>query len=340
MQIWTEEKLDAMLTVPSAALVADMKAINGDIMILGAGGKMGPTLAVLAKNAMNEAGVQARVIAVSRFSDPYAVKLLHDNGIETISADLLNPADVAKLPDIENIVYMAGRKFGTNGQEHLTWAMNASVPTIVAQRFVKSRIVVFSSGNVYPMVKALTGGCTEETRPMPNGEYGMSCLARERVFEYYAKEQGARVATYRLSFAVDLRYGVLYDVCQYILNDQPLPLDMGCFVCIWQGDANEAALRCLLHASADVFKLNVTGPQIVSIKETGLKFAKLLGKEAKFVGEEKPEAFLSNAGKMFQLMGYPTVSVDTLIEWQAEWVMSGGRILNKPTHFEERGGTY
>jgi len=338
--MWSEQKLDEMLTRPSAALVADMKKLDGDIMILGAGGKMGPTLAVLAQNAIAQAGTNARVIAVSRFSDPIAVKLLHDAGVETISADLMNAGQVAALPDVENIIYMAGRKFGTNGQEHMTWAMNACVPTIVASRFVKSRIVVFSSGNVYPMVPAYTGGCTEETRPMPNGEYGMSCLARERIFEHFAKEQGARVAIYRLNFAVDLRYGVLYDICSYIMNDLPVPLDMGCFHCIWQGDANEIAIRSLLHANGDVYTLNVTGPQTVPIKETAIKLAKLLGKEITFSGEPKETAFLSNAGKMFAAFGYPTISVDTLIEWQAEWILSGGRALNKPTHFEERGGTY
>jgi len=338
--MWSEEKLDAMLTVPSAALIEDMKSLNGDLMILGAGGKMGPSLAVLARNAIVQAGVSARVIAVSRFSDPFAVKLLHDNGIETISADLMDEAAVAALPDVENVIYMAGRKFGTDGQEHLTWAMNACVPTIVARRFVKSRIVVFSSGNVYPMVPAHTGGCLEETKPMPNGEYGMSCLARERIFEHFAKAQGARVTIYRLNFAVDLRYGVLYDVASYIVKDQPVPLDMGAFHCIWQQDANEIAIRSLLHASSDVYRLNVTGPQMVPIKETAEKLAKHLGKKVTFTGEPKGSMFLSNASKMFATFGYPSVSVDTMIQWQAEWLLAGGRLLNKPTHFEERGGTY
>ena len=339
-RVWTEEKLDGMLTQPSAALVADMQKLNGDIMILGAGGKMGPTLAVLAKNAMAQAGVNARVIAVSRFSDPMAVKLLNEQGVETISADLMNVEQVAALPEVENVIYMAGRKFGTTGQEHMTWAMNACVPTIVARRFVKSRIVVFSSGNIYPMVPAYSAGALEETRPMPNGEYGMSCLARERVFEHYAKEYGARVAIYRLNFAVDLRYGVLYDVASYIMNDEPVPLDMGCFHCIWQGDANEIAIRSLLHASEDVYVLNVTGPQTVPIKETAEKLAKYLGKKVTFTGEPKNTAYLSNASKMFATFGYPAISVDTLIQWQAEWILAGGRLLNKPTHFEERGGTY
>jgi len=338
--MWTEQKLDEMLTTPSRALINDVAKLEGDIMILGAGGKMGPTLAVLAKNAVTKAGTGARVIAVSRFSDPLAVKLLNESGVETISADLFDEKQVATLPAVENIIYMAGRKFGTNGQEHLTWAMNACVPTVVAKRFVDSRIVVFSSGNIYPMVPAHTAGCTEDIRPMPNGEYGMSCLARERVFEHFAKQYGTKIAIYRLNFAVDLRYGVLFDLCQYIMNDLPVPLDMGCFHCIWQGDANEIAIRSLLHASDAPYILNVTGPQTVPIKETAEKLAKRLGKPVTFSGETRGTAFLSNAGKMFATFGYPTVSVDTLIEWQADWILSGGRTLDKPTHFEERGGTY
>lgn len=338
--MWTEEKLNEMLTSPSDKLVDDVKKIKGDIMVLGAGGKMGPTLCLLAKNAIKKAGIEKRVIAVSRFSDPIALKLLHDNDIETISADLLDNESLNALPEVENVIYMAGRKFGTDGQEYLTWAMNSTLPAFVAYKFRKSNIVVFSSGNIYPMVPLASGGCTEEDKVSPIGEYAMSCLARERAFEYAANQYGTKIFIYRLNFAVDLRYGVLYDVAKKIMDGTPISLSTPVFNFIWQGSANEIAIRGILHAEAPAKKMNVTGPETVSIRYAAIKLGKLLGKEPIFEGTEQGNAYLNNAGKAMELFGYPEVSAETLIKWQSEYILDGGRVINKPTHFEERKGSY
>ena len=338
--MWTEEKLNEMLTAPSDKLVADIAKIKGDIMVLGAGGKMGPTLCLLAANAIKKAGIEKKVIAVSRFSDPIALKLLHDNGIVTISADLLDNDALNALPEVENVIYMAGRKFGTDGQEYLTWAMNSTLPAFVANKFKKSNIVVFSSGNIYPIVPLSSGGCTEDDRVSPIGEYAMSCLARERAFEYAAKAYGTKVFIYRLNFAVDLRYGVLYDVAKKIMDGTPISLSTPCFNFIWQGSANEIAIRGLLYAEAPAKKMNVTGPETVSIKYAAKKLGALLGKEPIFENEEGNNAYLNNAGAAMEIFGYPEVSAETLIKWQAEYILDGGRVIDKPTHFEERKGSY
>lgn len=338
--MWTEERLDMLLTKPSEALISDMKKITGDIIILGAGGKMGPTLCLLAKRACELAGIEKRIIAVSRFSDPIVKKLLQEHNVEMISADLLEPNEIDALPYVENVIYMAGKKFGTNGMEYQTWAMNACVPSHIIEHYKESRVVAFSTGNVYPKVPVYSGGATEATHPEPVGEYAMSSLARERIFEYAAKTYGTKLAIYRLNYAVDLRYGVLYDIAENIMNNRPISLESPCFNCIWQGDANEVAIRLLLHADESIFRLNVTGPETISVKETALALAKKLGKEALFTGEETSTAYLNNASKMAELFGYPTVSINTLIDWQAEWILSGGRSLGKPTHFEERKGNF
>ncbi len=338
--MWTEAKLDKMLASPSTALIEDMKKINGDIIILGAGGKMGPTLCILAKNAIKEAGIDKKVYAVSRFSDPIATKLLQDEGVITISADLLEHGALDKLPDVENVIFMAGRKFGTNGQEPYTWSMNAWLPSLVAERYKDSNIVAFSSGNLYPIVPACSGGVTEEVNPLPTGEYPQSVLARERCFEYGSLQYGTKVLIYRLNYAIDLRYGVLYDIASKVYAGEELSISNSCFNCIWQGDANEIAIRSLLHTSSPAAKLNVTGPETVSVRYAATEFGKLFGKEPILTGEELNDAYLSNAGECFDLFGYPSVCLKQMIKWQAEWIMSGGRILNKPTHFEERKGKY
>ena len=336
----TEERLNELLTTPSDKLVEDIAKIKGDIMVLGAGGKMGPTLCILAKNAARRAGIEKRIRAVSRFSDPIALELLHSNGIETISCDLLDRDSLEALPEVENIIYMAGRKFGTDGQEYLTWAMNATLPAFVAHKFRNSSIVVFSSGNIYPIVPLSSGGCTEDDKVGPVGEYAMSTLARERAFEYASNKYGTRVFIYRLNFAVDLRYGVLFDCAKKILDGEPISLSTPCFNFIWQGSANEIAIRGLLHATSPMTKMNVTGPETVSIKKTAEKLAGYLGKEAIFEGEEGTTGYLNNASRAMELFGYPEVSAETLIRWQAEYILDGGRTINKPTHFEERKGSY
>ncbi len=338
--MWTEEKLDTLLTTPSDALVEDVKKIKGDIMVLGAGGKMGPTLCILAKNAIEKAGVQKRVIAVSRFTDPIATELLHKNNVETISCDLLNTEQLRALPETENIIYMAGRKFGTDGSEWKTWAMNATLPAFVAEKFQKSNIVVFSSGNIYPIVPLSGGGCSEEDKVGPIGEYTMSCLARERAFEYAANHYGTKIFMYRLNFAVDLRYGVLYDMADRIMKGEPISIATPVLNCIWQGSANEIAIRGLLHAESPAKIMNVTGPETVSIQKAAKMLGKILSKEPIFEGEPGNDAYLNDSAEAMETFGYPAVSIRTLIRWQAEWILDGGRALGKPTHFEERKGSY
>lgn len=335
---WTEEKLDGLLAGPSAALAADMKKIDGDIIVLGAGGKMGPALCVLAKKAAQAAGLKKEIIAVSRFSDPAAAEFLDSNGIRRISCDLLD--DIDSLPDAANVIFMAGRKFGTTGDECRTWAMNATLPAMAARRYRSSRIVAFSSGNIYPKVDPRSGGCTENTPPSPVGEYAMSCLARERAFEYASAAYGTAVLLLRLNYAVDLRYGVLYDIADKIIKGEAIPLSVPCFNCVWQGYACEAAIRALLHVSSPASILNITGPETVSVRETALKLGSYLGRDPVFEGVEGEDALLSDASRAIGIFGYPQVPLGTLIRWQAEWIMSGGRTLDRPTHFEERGGRY
>jgi len=340
--MWTEEYLNELLTTPSAALAEDMAKLEGDIIILGAGGKMGPTLTTLAANACKKAGTNKRIIAVSLFDDPYAVALLEKAGVEIINMDMMKPGALAQLPDAQNVIYMAGRKFGTDGQEYLTWAMNTWLPSLVAERFKNSRIVVFSSGNIYPMMRLCDGGADETIAPEPIGEYAISTLGRERVFEYGSHTYGTPVCMYRLNYAVDLRYGVLNDIAQDIINGNPVRISSPVFNCIWQGDANEVALRCLHICESPPSRLNVTGPEIVSVKWAAMELGKHLGIEPII---EEPEimsdtALLNNAAKMCAQFGYPTVSLDQMVEWQAQWLKSGGRILGKPTHFEERKGKF
>jgi len=338
--MWTEEKLDELLSTPSKKLIEDIKKIKGDIMVLGAGGKMGPTLCLLIKKAIDEAEVTKKVTAVSRFSDPIALKLLEGNNIETISIDLLDIEKLNKLPECENIIYMAGRKFGTDGQEALTWAMNSTLSSFVAYKFRKSNIVVFSSGNIYPLVPLSSGGCTENDKVSPVGEYAMSTLARERAFEYASIEYGTKIFLYRLNFALDLRYGVLHDIATNILNDKPINLSTPCLNFIWQGTANEIAIRGLLHCSSPATKMNVTGPENISIKYAAEKLAELFGRDVVFEGKEQETAYLNNSSKAMETFGYPSVAAETLIKWQAEWLMDGGRGLGKRTSFEERRGAY
>lgn len=338
--MWTEQKLNDLLTTPSESLISDIASLEGDIMILGAGGKMGPTLSILAKKASRAAGINKKIIAVSRFSDTETASLLTENDVEIISCDLLQPGALEKLPDVENIIFMAGKKFGTNGNEFATWAMNVWLPSRVAERFSNSRFVVFSSGNLYPKVTISSGGATEEIPVDPVGEYCMSCLGRERTFEYAAKTYGTRVALFRLNYAIDLRYGVLYDIASKVLTGTPIDETTPSFNCIWQQDANEAAIRLLKYASSEIFTLNVTGPETASVRNTANIFGQFFKKTPLFIGTPSDTAYISNAGKMFHLFGYPSISLNTMIEWQAQWLTDGGRVLNKPTHFEERKGSY
>lgn len=338
--MWTEDKLNELLTRPSEALIRDMGRLSGDVMVLGAGGKMGPTLCLLAQKALRAAGSPHRVYAASRFSDPTATALLRENGVQLCPCDLLDPQALEALPQAPNVIYMAGRKFGTDGSEWQTWAMNATLPARVALRYRDAAIVAFSSGNLYPLSPLHRAGCTEADRPGPVGEYAMSCLARERAFEYASHAYGTRVFLYRLNFAVDLRYGVLYDIASRVLKEEAVSLTTPAFNCIWQGDANEIALRALLHAEAPARVMNVTGPEIVSVRKAAEAFGAFFGKAPRFEGEPSATAYLSDASLAMETFGYPSVPLSTLIRWQAEWLRDGGRTLDKPTHFEERGGSY
>lgn len=325
---------------PSEKLVADITTLDDDILLLGAGGKMGPSLALLAKQAMEVAGLSKKVIAVSRFSEPGVRKKLDAAGITTIAADLLDDNDLGQLPSIGNVLYLAGTKFGTTGNEGLTWAMNSYLPGRIAQRFKSSNIVVFSTGNVYPLTDVIASGATEETAPAPVGEYAQSCLGRERLFQYYAKLYQTPTLIYRLNYANDVSYGVLLEIAKSVFAGQAVSLAMGHVNVIWQHDANEMALRSLLHCKYPAKILNITGPETVSVRWVASEFGKIFGKPPVFTGEEQPAALLSNAAEAFRLFGYPQITLKQMIELIAKWVLEGGNTLEKPTHFQEREGKF
>jgi nucleoside-diphosphate-sugar epimerase len=334
------ELIEQDILRPSDALISDMYNIEGDIMLLGVAGKMGPSMARLAKQAVDQAGIKKRIIGVSRFSDPASKALLEAEGIETISADLLNEDQLAALPDAQNILYLAGNKFGTTGKEAFTWAMNTYLPGRIAERFKNSRIVAFSTGNVYPFTEVTSGGLSEEEIPAPVGEYGQSCLGRERIFQYFSDRYSIPTLIYRLNYAIDLRYGVLLEIAKSVMHGGPIDLSTGNVNVIWQGDANEIAIRSLLHCNTPAEILNVTGPETVSIKWLAAQFGQLFDKEPVFVGDVQPTALLSNASKAHKLFGYPRVTLKEMIELTAMWLAKGGEIINKPTHFQERKGKF
>lgn len=334
------ELAEQELYTPSDALIADMADIEGDIIILGAGGKMGPGMAKLAKEALNKGGIKKRIIAVSRFSEDGLQSELQAAGIETLAADLLNESHLAGLPDAPNILYLAGTKFGTTGKEAFTWAMNSYLPGRVAERYKNSRIVAFSTGNVMPFTPVIAGGLSEETVPAPVGEYGQSCLGRERIFQYFSERYEIPTFIYRLNYAIDLRYGVLLEIAKSVNEQRPIDLTTGNVNVIWQGDANEIGLRALKHCTVPANIVNVTGPETVSVKWLAQQFGMLLGKEPQFVNEVQPTALLSNSSKANGLFGYPRVTLSRMIELTAIWLQGGGSTINKPTHFQERKGQF
>lgn len=338
--IQTEAELDELLTQPQAALVADVDALDGDIMVLGAGGKMGPTLAILARRALIAAGVDRRVIAVARFSDRAVRAKLTAAGVQTVAADLHEPAQLAALPDAPNIVYMLGTKFGTTGREYQTWATNVYLAGQIAERFSSSRFTVFSSGNVYPLRPISRGGANEDDPVAPVGEYAQSCLARERLFEHSSRQHGTPVTILRLNYAIDLRYGVLVDIARQVAAGEPVDVTMGNVNVIWQGDANTIALRALRLANSPPTILNLTGPETLATRWVAEEFGRKFGVAPHITGEEAPTALLSNAARAFARFGYPAVPVGTMIDWIAAWITAGGRSLEKPTHFQEREGNF
>jgi nucleoside-diphosphate-sugar epimerase len=331
-----EAELDDRLSTPRAETAAALAACSGDIIVLGAGGKMGPTLARMAARA----GDTRRVMAVSRWSSPSAERALNEAGIQTIHCDLLDRDAVARLPDAANVVFMAGQKFGTAGAPALTWGMNTLVPANCAERYRDSRIVAFSTGNVYPLSPVTSGGSSESDILGPVGEYAASCVGRERVFELYAERYGTRVTIVRLNYAIDLRYGVLVDVALKVKRGEPVAVDMGYVNVIWQGDANRIALECLPLASSPPFVVNVTGGEQLSVRTVAQWFADRFRVALEITGTERPDALLSNTSRMRAAFAAPAMRTAELLELVAQWVDDGGPLLGKPTKFEARDGKF
>jgi nucleoside-diphosphate-sugar epimerase len=333
--------LEEHLSRPTAADAAAISALNGDLLILGVGGKMGPSLARLARRAVDLAGTRHRIIAVARFSNPSLSADLAAQGIETIACDLLEPSALLRLPEIPNVIFMAARKFETAGAEHLTWSVNTFLPGLIAERYRKSRIVAFSTGNVYPLRSISEGGAVESTPLGPVGEYAQSALGRERMFENGSMRWGTSVTILRLNYAVELRYGVLLDLGRAVFERRPISLSMPYVNVIWQRDANSACLRSFPYCQSPAFVLNITGPETLSVRDLATEFGRHFGIEPIFLpDDEGSSALLSNATKAQALFGCPTVSPTEMIEWIADWIRQGGVILNKPTHFQTRDGKF
>jgi nucleoside-diphosphate-sugar epimerase len=334
------EELDDLLSEPTEGVIRTLAALDGDILILGVGGKMGPTLARMAKRASESAGKSRRVIGVSRFSSPKLEAQLQACGVETLRCDLLDANSLAALPDSANIVFMAGMKFGSTGQEWLTWAMNTFLPGLVSEKYRKSKIAVFSTGNIYGLSPVSRGGSLEEESANPAGEYAMSCLGRERIFEHFSRTNQSKMSILRLNYATELRYGVLVDIAQRVHAGQPVPLAMGYLNAIWQGDACAMSLQSLACASVPPFVINIAGPELLSVRRVAEQFGEQFHKPVRFEGQESDDALLSNAKKSHGLIGLPQVDADQMITWIADWVSRGGATLAKPTHFEERAGRF
>ncbi len=340
MTITTTERLEEVLSRPTARDCEAVAQLVGDLLVLGAGGKMGPSLVARAKRAMDEAGVRKRVIGVARFSEPGLRERLARAGVETIAADLLDGEALRALPEAPNIIFMAGRKFGTQGGEHWTWAVNVLLPALAAERYRYARWVVFSSGNVYPLRKLAEGGADEATATDPEGEYAQTVRGRERVFEHYAERLGVASVLLRLNYAVELRYGVLAYIGRKVLAREPIDLATGSVNAIWQGDANSVALRAFPLCARPPALLNLTGPETLSVREVAACFGRIFGLEPRLEGSEADSALMSDAGKCHRLFGPPEVSAAQAIEWVAEWILGGGESLDKPTHFEARDGRF
>ncbi|WP_031163859.1 NAD-dependent epimerase/dehydratase family protein [Streptosporangium roseum] len=336
----TLAELDERLSRPRDGLADDLGKLDGDIMILGAGGKLGPSLVRLVLRGVRASGVPRRVIAVSRFSEPGLAQSLQESGATVVAADVADEEALRGLPDAANVVFLVGAKFGTAGREHATWFTNTYLPGRVADRFRGSRIAALSTGNVYPLVPVAGGGSTEDGPTGPVGDYAMSCLGRERVLTHFAAEYGTPLSLIRLNYAVEMRYGVLVDLAQRILADQPIDLTTGQVNVVWQGYANEVTLRSLPLAGAEPYVLNVTGPELVSVRQAAEALGEALGRRPVFTGEEAPTALLSNAARCHGLFGYPDLTLTELIGHTARWVADGGPLLGKPTKFERRDGKF
>jgi len=339
-RIESVEQLEEMISEPTDGVVETMRRLEGDIVILGVGGKMGPSLARMAKRASDSAGAKRRIIGVDLFPSGDQDERLRALDIEAIKCDLLDPDQLAGLPDAPNVIFMVGMKFGATGQEALTWAMNAFLPGLVARKYPKSRIVVFSTGNIYGLTPVSRGGPVESDPPNPVGEYAISALGRERVFEHFSRTLGIPTATIRLNYSIEMRYGVLVDIARSVFAGDSIDLTMGYANVIWQADANAMVLRSFDHVSSPPLVVNVAGPEIVSIRRVAEQFGELMGKKASFTGTESQDALLSNGRLGYRLLGDPRVGVDEMVRWIADWVMRGGESLGKPTHFESRDGKF
>jgi nucleoside-diphosphate-sugar epimerase len=338
--IHDEETLIEVMTRPRPEMIDFIHKVKSPLVILGAGGKMGPTMTLLAQRAAEAAGYKLEIIAVDLFHDPTVRDRFENRGIKTLKADLMKPDNLDQLPDTENLIYLVGMKFGTMDNPSLTWAINALIPANVCQRYPHTRIVALSTGNIYPFVPISSGGATEEVDPHPLGEYANSCLARERVFQYFSQVNGTPVLLVRLNYALDLRYGVLVDIAQKIYKNQPMDVTMGYLNCIWQGDSNEMILRALSHVSSPAKELNLTGKDTLSVRELAYRFGELMDKDVQIIGEEADTALLSNSTQAFNLLGVPPTPVDKVVNWTAHWITRGGSDLGKPSHFEVRNGDF
>ncbi len=345
MSQWPEritdvEMLEELLSRPPAAVVEMMQRVAGDMMFLGAFGKIGPTLTWMARRAADQAGLPRRIYAVGRNISPQRQQWCLERGIEPIRCDLLDRRQLAELPDVPNIFYLAAMKFGTTGQEPFTWALNSYLPGLVCERFSGSRIVAYSTGNVYPLVPVASGGSKEEDPPEPIGEYAMSCLGRERIFTYFSLTRNIPVVLVRLNYAHELRYGIMVDLGQKILAGEPIDLAMGYFNVIWQADSNQMTLRALEYTAVPARPINVTGPELLAVRQVAGQLAELLGRPATFIGTEAPTALLSNASRAYELFGMPQVSAEQILRWVADWLQRGGPTLGKPTKFQVRNGRF
>ncbi len=339
-RIETVAALNEVMTRPQTALIEFIQTLPSPLLILGAGGKMGPTMAVLARRAADAAGHNLEVIAVSRFSDTQARKSLEIHGVQTRACDLFDRESLRTLPDAANVIYLVGLKFGTSNNPALTWAANTLIPANVAERYPQARIAVLSTGNVYPMASVSGTGWTEAAALTPLGEYANSAVARERIFEYESAQHGTPIMLVRLSYALDLRYGVLVDIAQKIWSGQPVDLTSGFLNCIWQGDANSHVIRSLALASSPPTALNLTGSDVVSVRKAAVRFGELMGHPVTFTGQEANTALLSDTTLLRSRLGSPTMPLDTVLRWTADWIMHDGYVLNKPTHFEVRDGAF
>ncbi len=331
-----ESGLEDILSEPTEATRKVVAALNGDVVILGAGGKMGPTLAMMLKKASNG----KNIYAVSRFSNKAVKANLEDVGIKTIEADLLDESQYCELPKVENVFYLVGMKFGVTDNQPLTWALNSFVPGLAARHYQNARIVAFSTGNVYPLVDINSGGASEETVPAPVGEYAQSCLGRERMFQYFSQLYNTPATLVRLNYANEPRYGIIVDLTMKILNDEPIDLTMGAVNLIWQRDANDYIIQAISLAKSPPAILNVAGPNAVPIRQLAKLIGKELNKEPKFVSQEAQTALLSNASYCFSVFGYPKTTLEEMVSAIVKWVVSGKRILNKPTKYDIRDGKF